>query len=189
MRSAEIESLVRNREGRLCARFYARPDGTLLTQNCPVGLRTKVRRLSRAAAAMLSAATAAMSPTFAMGQTGATSSPSTQSQRLESSLLLKVTDQTGAVISKAKVSLLDREKKSLYEGVTDPTGQVLISHLVPGAYSVIVTASGFTTYRLEAEVRASQTRKITMKIDVGATMGVIVVTGGPVETEPVRIPW
>lgn len=30
MESAEIESLVRNREGRLCARFYARPTAPFL---------------------------------------------------------------------------------------------------------------------------------------------------------------
>jgi hypothetical protein len=57
--------------------------------------------------------------------------------------LLKVTDQTGAVIAKAKVSLLDSDKKSLYEGMTDPTGQLLIPHLGAGTYSVVIAASNF----------------------------------------------
>jgi hypothetical protein len=70
MAPAEIESLVRNREGRLCARFYARPDGTFLTQNCPDGFRAKVRRVSRTAGAILSAA---MSATFATAPDRATS--------------------------------------------------------------------------------------------------------------------
>jgi hypothetical protein len=34
----EAEELVRQREGRLCVRFYRRADGTVLTQDCPGGL-------------------------------------------------------------------------------------------------------------------------------------------------------
>lgn len=40
MSRAEAEALVRGKEGRLCVRFYRRADGTVLTDNCPVGLRT-----------------------------------------------------------------------------------------------------------------------------------------------------
>ncbi len=49
--------LVREKEGKLCARMYLRVDGTLLTNDCPVGI-AKYRRnvamsLSSAAAVML----------------------------------------------------------------------------------------------------------------------------------------
>ena len=37
MTKSEAETLLINSEGRLCARFYRRADGTILTQNCPVG--------------------------------------------------------------------------------------------------------------------------------------------------------
>ena len=48
----EAEQLVRNTEKRLCVRFYQRDDGTVLTQDCPVGLRAIVRRArARVAAA------------------------------------------------------------------------------------------------------------------------------------------
>ena len=33
----EATTLVRAKEGRLCVRFYARKDGTILVENCPVG--------------------------------------------------------------------------------------------------------------------------------------------------------
>jgi hypothetical protein len=188
MDSVEIEKVVRAREGRLCARFYARPDGTLLTQNCPVGFRAKVRRISRTAGAVLSTAMAAMSATFAAAQTGTGSAPSTQSQRSDASLLVEVTDQSGAVITSAKVSLIDREKKTLYEGVPDPSGQALISHLAPGIYSVVVSAVSFSSNRLEVEVLAAQTQKVTakMKISPEVNMGVVAV-GPPVEAEPIRL--
>jgi hypothetical protein len=45
MPRAEAEQLVREREGRLCVRFYRRRDGTVLTDNCPVGLRAARRWL------------------------------------------------------------------------------------------------------------------------------------------------
>ena len=60
MTRAEAEALVTRTEGRLCVRFYTRADGTLLTQDCPVGLkamrRKLVRKLSYAAAVLLSCA-------------------------------------------------------------------------------------------------------------------------------------
>ncbi|HZL91961.1 MAG TPA: hypothetical protein VFB96_26560 [Pirellulaceae bacterium] len=48
----EAEDLVRSREGRLCVRFYRRPDGTMLTRDCPVGIRALRQRLVRAVAAI-----------------------------------------------------------------------------------------------------------------------------------------
>lgn len=33
----EAAALIREKEGQLCARFYQRPDGTVLTADCPVG--------------------------------------------------------------------------------------------------------------------------------------------------------
>ncbi|HEU0184707.1 MAG TPA: hypothetical protein VFS27_05295 [Blastocatellia bacterium] len=43
MSKQEAEALITKTEGRLCVRFYRRPDGSVLTQNCPVGLK-KIRR-------------------------------------------------------------------------------------------------------------------------------------------------
>lgn len=37
-------ALVRESEGRLCVRLYRRKDGTVLTADCPVGLRSALRR-------------------------------------------------------------------------------------------------------------------------------------------------
>ena len=43
----EAESLIARTEGRLCVRFYRRKDGSILTEDCPVGLRALKRRASR----------------------------------------------------------------------------------------------------------------------------------------------
>lgn len=42
-------------EGRVCVRFYRRADGTVLTQDCPVGLRRQLRRAWTRSAALCAA--------------------------------------------------------------------------------------------------------------------------------------
>ena len=45
MPRAEAEQLVQQREGKLCVRFFKRHDGTVLTRDCPVGIRAVRQRL------------------------------------------------------------------------------------------------------------------------------------------------
>lgn len=44
MTPTEIEGLIRAKEGRFCARFYRRQDGTILTADCRVGRRRRRKR-------------------------------------------------------------------------------------------------------------------------------------------------
>jgi hypothetical protein len=56
MTAQETADLIREREGQLCARFYQRADGTVLTADCPVGAARPLHRLKQfisAAAACL----------------------------------------------------------------------------------------------------------------------------------------
>jgi len=52
MQRDEAEAFISSREGRTCIRFYRRPDGTVLTRDCPVGLKAVKQRFVRAAAAL-----------------------------------------------------------------------------------------------------------------------------------------
>ena len=54
MTKAEAENLLMTSEGRLCVRFYRRSDGTVLTQDCPVGWAAFKRRVTKTAAAFAS---------------------------------------------------------------------------------------------------------------------------------------
>lgn len=51
---ADAEQLIARTEGRLCVRFYRRRDGSIITQDCPVGLRAVGRRVSHIAKAVVS---------------------------------------------------------------------------------------------------------------------------------------
>lgn len=54
MTQTEAENFLINSEGRVCLRIYRRKDGTVLTQNCPVGLQKVKRKISRVAAVVFS---------------------------------------------------------------------------------------------------------------------------------------
>lgn len=42
----EADELIEQREGHLCVRLYKREDGTVLTEDCPVGLRAARRKVA-----------------------------------------------------------------------------------------------------------------------------------------------
>ena len=52
----EAESLIARNEGRLCVRFYRRTDGSIITRDCPVGLRAIRDRVSYWTKAIIAAA-------------------------------------------------------------------------------------------------------------------------------------
>jgi hypothetical protein len=84
MSRLEAERLLAQTEGRLCVRYFRREDGTILTEDCPVGLRALRQKVSRVATAAISAAlgffagvgatwatSTALSPSVTMGDVAA----------------------------------------------------------------------------------------------------------------------
>jgi hypothetical protein len=62
----EIVDLIREKEGRVCVRLYRRHDGTVLTNDCPVGLAERAwRRAKRSTAAAIGLVLALFAGTFA----------------------------------------------------------------------------------------------------------------------------
>jgi len=56
MTAEDASDLIREKEGKLCVRFYQRADGKVLTADCPVGAAAvwrKAKRLAAAAVALL----------------------------------------------------------------------------------------------------------------------------------------
>src|SRR6267378_6305632 len=52
MTKSEAESFITRNEGSVCVRFYRRRDGSIITDDCPVGLRAIRRRVSYIARAI-----------------------------------------------------------------------------------------------------------------------------------------
>ena len=56
MTQDEAESLITNSEGRVCIRMYRRADGSVITQDCPVGwarVKRRVRAISTAVVSLI----------------------------------------------------------------------------------------------------------------------------------------
>jgi hypothetical protein len=64
MSSYDAENLLRNSEGRLCVRYFQRPDGTVLTKDCPVGWARIKRRMTVAAGAVCTVLLTIMNAVF-----------------------------------------------------------------------------------------------------------------------------
>ncbi|GJM25758.1 MAG: hypothetical protein DHS20C16_21730 [Phycisphaerae bacterium] len=66
MNRADAEELILNSEGRLCVRYHARADGTIITRDCPVGRGLVRRRLRWIAACIVGAFSAIVGTVFAI---------------------------------------------------------------------------------------------------------------------------
>lgn len=55
MTRADAMALIERHEGQCCVRFYQRADGTVLTEDCPVGVRAALKRAERRALGTMAA--------------------------------------------------------------------------------------------------------------------------------------
>lgn len=55
MAAIDAANLVQRREGRMCVNFFRRSDGTILTADCPKGLRPRIRWMAGRIAAAVAA--------------------------------------------------------------------------------------------------------------------------------------
>jgi hypothetical protein len=146
MTERQVQELIKDSRGkRLCARFYRRADGTVLTQDCPWSLRALTRKVTRLAAAVLSAV---MGVTVALAKNKP--QPATcecsQTQQSDSGIRLIVVDQHGEVIPKAEIQLQNKLGKETINAVTGSTGEWRESRIAAGKYQIIVKSSGFRTF-------------------------------------------
>ncbi len=92
MTRSEAETLVREKEGQLCVRFFQRADGTVLTTDCAVGTKSS-RRMGRVSAAMLTI----LAAPFLMVSAALAGSHSAQSNLVDS---LRNKPVVGALVNK-----------------------------------------------------------------------------------------
>lgn len=70
LRMSDVEKLLRSRTGRFCARIYQRQDGTVLTADCPEGLRKVRMRLAAGVVAAVAFVGAVFSTAIHFGTPG-----------------------------------------------------------------------------------------------------------------------
>jgi hypothetical protein len=185
MTQIEINEIVAARTVRLCARFYQRADGTMLTENCPVGFRGGLLRASHIAAAAL-AALVTIAPAKTNANPPQSGASSMQMQSAQKGLTLQVRDASGASISKAAVSLVNARTGQHWDLTTDSNGGLALPDLRAGSYELTVTASAFSSF---VEKSLTVPGRATITLQIGALMGdVVIVTGTGAEPTSSEIP-
>ena len=99
-------------------------------------------------------------------------------QALYGSLVGNVTDETGAALPGASVSITQRETNLVREVVTNETGSYNVPNLLPGTYQVDVKLPGFSTFTArDISVRQGLDVRVDAKLSVGTLEESIIVSG------------
>jgi hypothetical protein len=114
------------------------------------------------------------------------SPPRSLAQEFRATLTGQVTDPTGAIVSKAKVTVVNNDTGSVYTDVTSSAGVYYIPYVVPGTYKVKVEADGFkTAIQDNVLLLAGKYFGQNFKLEVGSFHETMEVTAAPalLETE------
>jgi hypothetical protein len=184
----ETEALIAKTDGRVCARLYRRFDGTIITRDCPVGLRAMRRRAAKVAGAVFATVLSVCS--MVLGQkpskknscrpqiTISRSSPKSPDQvAIVSGTIF---DPNGAVIPGARVTAVDEVTKQSRQVLSRDDGTFQMLGLPAGAYNFKVESPGFANAvikKLHVDDRETVNIDLILLVDPhSATMGVLIVT-------------
>lgn len=107
-----------------------------------------------------------------------------QSQDFRAVLTGQVTDPSGAVIPKAKITATSVSSGTTYTATSTGAGVYYIPYILPGHYRVTATASGFKTLvQDKVTLFASETFNQNFKLEVGSVAERVVVTAAPTQLE------
>jgi hypothetical protein len=107
-------------------------------------------------------------------------SPSTFGQAVSGTLVGTVQDSSGAAIAKATITAKENETGTVYQSVTNDTGNYTIPGLPPGRYTVTVAATGFKKDTHEnVDVLLNSTTRVDVDVVPGSVNEEVLVTAAP----------
>lgn len=184
----EVSQYLGRTAGRVCARLYQRADGTVLTRDCPTGLRALRRRASRVAAAVITALLSL--PALAFGRIGRKPRLEIQGSAVKVEIERVATaqrpvfsgvirDEAGAPIPGVIIAVQDEASKCVLTAITDAQGAFNIASLTDGLYRVEATLVGFQPAIVEhLHLKASEVThaNVALRLDdtYMVTVGVLV---------------
>lgn len=175
----EVRELLARTEGRVCARLYRRADGTVITRDCPTGLRALRRRASRVAAALV--ATLVSLPAFAFGgKTCEKPRLRIRGSKVKLTIERIATPQRAVFDGVVRlddvpvpgviVTVQNETTKRQFRAVTDSTGTFNFASLNDGIYRVEVKLEGFKTAKVEhLELKASEATHASVSMQPDST--------------------
>lgn len=103
--------------------------------------------------------------------------PSVSAQTITATLNGTITDETGAVVLNAKVTVTAANTGQAKTVTTDSEGRYSVPFLQPGGYSVTVEAQGFAkSVRSGLNLEVAQTATLDLKLKIGSTTDTVDVT-------------
>jgi hypothetical protein len=195
----EAEDLLRTAEGRICGRLYRRADGTILTKDCPVGLRAVRRRVAKVATAAFAALVSLASA--AAGQKQSDKDKACKQQvrittKVEkdssdrAKLIGTLLDQNGAVIAGAEIKVINHQTKETESFRSNDEGQFSKRDLAAGVYDAIINAPGFKELKVrELKIASGETVVIQaiLLVNVEVLTGVVGLMEEPLSTSDMTI--
>ncbi len=189
MTRAEAEALIAKTEGRLCARIYRRADGTVITRDCPVGLRAIRRRVTKSATAAFVAVMALAATVFGQKpgskdknscrQQVVMTRDATQTTNGLSTVTGQILDPNGASIAHADITITAEGNGKSLTTSSDDEGKFMMAGLESGTYTIGLKSPGFRNLRItEVKLKSSEKLNIEVTMELGATsvtMGIIAI--------------
>lgn len=107
-------------------------------------------------------------------------SPRAMAQEFRATISGAVTDPTGAVVPGASVEVREIHTGTISRTTSDAAGQYVVPFLLPGDYTITVTANGFQTLtRSGVTLQAQEHPIINLALKLGSTNQTVTVTGAP----------
>ena len=198
MTKREAEELIIKTEGRLCARLYRRADGTVLTKDCPVGLKALRRRLKMRVGVFLSALFG-LSLT-ALGQETkkdvkvciekqlniARKSDTGKKKNSPSTIKGILYDVNDALIPGAKITLTNEKTKLAITTTTDDESAFNFPLLTAGSYTLEVEKAGFKKYKkknIDIGEREDLSLSLTLLFNTEEVVVGILIDDQPIKSE------
>ena len=168
-------ALISETEGRFCGRIYRRSDGTVITKDCPVGLRAIRRRVTRTAGAVFATLVALTSSAFGQ-KPSKKDQPSCKqpvaisrkhSDTAPAAFTGTVIDVNGAVVVGARIKITDTTSRKSIEVASNDEGRFRIEAPETGVYDVSAESPGFKKLELaQLTIAAKETVSLTLMLTV-----------------------
>lgn len=184
-------ALISETEGRICGRIYRRSDGTVITKDCPIGLRAIRRRVARTAGAVFATLVALTASAF--GQSPSKKDDPSCKQQVTISrqnsdtepgaFTGTVVDATGAVVVGVRIRITDRKSGKSIEVASNDEGRFRAEALGTGVYDLSAESAGFKKLEVvQLTIAAKETVTVTLILTVANPTTEVLV--GVIAVEP-----
>jgi len=181
----QAADLITKTEGRICGRVYRRADGTIITKDCPVGLRAIRRRVARISGAVFATVVAFSSAVLGQKPTKNDNSCKQQvtisrkiSDKDPSAVTGTVLDPNGAVVPGAKIKITERKSKNSLTVTSNDEGCFGLGGVEPGVYDIVVESPGFKKLAVtQLTVAAKENLTLTLILTLDGATALVGIIG------------